>query len=499
MTIKFSMDGIKNMDLLYTWTPCENETFGAGTEEHYHGCDYCISILDDTFVPFDGWHYEYIGTIERVGNEVFRVLTSNGKEYEASFTINTYEQKIARLECTIICPDDDEYDQDAEKLKIALKDRLLNDWDVCTWLADDQSVSLCKTAYEKASVIENNLRAFASKVLIHFLGNNWIKRAGLDHIDESVTALKTSFSQRVPEFDNINTDFLSMTLETLAKVIFDGKIYAEDIVLSRQDYKTIQEIGAKGKTLASNVADFVKGKRKIEKDIWQDLFTPYMYNPESFKKAMTDFIAGRNHVAHSKVISWRAYQIMISDFERMDSEIDRADTYFEEAETAEEVFATIAAEEQADNDEYYRERLAAETGLDILSEPEIQSWFDSVLHGLYTELYQRYHFDSRFEMSDYYGISDHDQCFSIRRVDDETQGIIVVAASIIDDELGSDSNCTAICTDTNENELCTATIIYHNGNGVENEEGIMEPTEDTVYDDSEIKEFQKQIIDYLEN
>lgn len=251
--------------------------------------------------------------------------------------------------------------------------------------------------------------------------------------------------------------------------------------------------------MASNVASFVNGKRKIEKDIWRDLFAPYMYNPENFKNAMTDFIAGRNHVAHSKVISWRAYQIMISDFERMNSEIDRADTYFEEAETAEEVFATIAAEEQADDDEYYRERLAAETGLDILSETEIQSWFDSVLRGLYTELYQRYHFDSRFEMSDYYGISDHDQCFSIRRVNDETQGIIVAASSIIDDELGSDSNCTAICTDTNENELCTATILYHNGNGFENEDGLMEPTEDTVYDDSEIKEFQKQIIDYLEN
>ena len=127
-------------------------------------------------------------------------------------------------------------------MKIALKDRLLSDWDVCTWLTDDQSVSLCKTAYEKASAIENNLRAFASKVLIHFLGNNWIKRAGLDHIDDSVMALKTSFSQRVPEFDNINTDFLSMTLETLAKVIFEGKIYEENIILSRQDYKTIQEI-----------------------------------------------------------------------------------------------------------------------------------------------------------------------------------------------------------------------------------------------------------------
>lgn len=38
MTIKFSMDRIKNMDQLYTWTPTYSEELGCpGEEEHYHG------------------------------------------------------------------------------------------------------------------------------------------------------------------------------------------------------------------------------------------------------------------------------------------------------------------------------------------------------------------------------------------------------------------------------------------------------------------------------
>ena len=42
---------------------------------------------------------------------------------------------------------------------------------------------------------------------------------------ESVRNLKRKFIQRVPKFENINADFLSMTLERLMGVIIDGKVY----------------------------------------------------------------------------------------------------------------------------------------------------------------------------------------------------------------------------------------------------------------------------------
>lgn len=48
MTIKFSMDRIKNMDQLYTWTPTYSEELGCpGEEEHYHGTDYCKQVKGD--------------------------------------------------------------------------------------------------------------------------------------------------------------------------------------------------------------------------------------------------------------------------------------------------------------------------------------------------------------------------------------------------------------------------------------------------------------------
>ena len=47
MYILFSMDRIKNMDLLYTWTVEHSEELGDGRVEHYHGDDYCKTVITD--------------------------------------------------------------------------------------------------------------------------------------------------------------------------------------------------------------------------------------------------------------------------------------------------------------------------------------------------------------------------------------------------------------------------------------------------------------------
>jgi len=88
MRVVFSMDGIKNMDLLYTWTEEYSEAIGlTRTVEHYHGYDYCKSIIDTLT---DWQEKKYIGCRERVANEVFSLISSTGAEYSASFGISTH-------------------------------------------------------------------------------------------------------------------------------------------------------------------------------------------------------------------------------------------------------------------------------------------------------------------------------------------------------------------------------------------------------------------------
>ena len=502
MIIKFSMDQITNIGVLYTWTHAySNESDSNVTEEHYHGDTYCKQIVADTLTVLKWGTQTYLGSSERIANETFDICTDEGAKYHIEFGINTYGRKAARLECTIIAPETEGYDQKLEELKIALKNRLIQDWKVCTWLVDMQSAYLCKEAYEKAFIVENNLRAFASKVLIHFMGIDWLNSTGLEKEAESVKNLKQKFMKRVPEFENINADFLSMTLETLEKVMFERKVYNDTIVLDKSQYVKVLEIAENGKN-AGNVAEFIKSNRTIEKDIWNDLFVPYIENPEQFKQAIHNFTEDRNHVAHSKVLSWSSYQIILGDFDKMDGFIRQADAEFERKETSDEVLETWDAiqEEERDEREYFRERIVNEAGVDILDADEIKSWFDEVIYGLYSEVYQRYHLDVCYEISDYQTITDNGICFTIvsPALEDNSLRVDVTAEYSIDDDLGEDSTCAIACKDGAGRTICSGNIYFHNGNGYEGEECIMEASENSEYDSSGMNDLRDNLFGYID-
>ena len=501
MTIKFSMDRIKNMNQLYTWTPTYSEEFGCpGEEEHYHGTDYCKQVIADVLATMNWGTQKYLGSLDRIANEVFNINLSEGINYRIRFAINTYEKKAARLECTITGLETVNYDQRLEELKIALKNRLAPDWEVCTWLVDMQSARLCKEAYEKAFVIENNIRAFASKVLIHFLGADWLSKPGLEKQSESVKNLKEKFIQRVPEFDNINTDFLSMTLETLFGVLFDGVTYNAEFVLNRDQYNKLFNMASKNVS-GQNIVEYIKSQRTVEKSIWSDLFVPFIDEPEKFEDATHKFIEDRNHIAHSKVLSWSAYQVILKDFEKMDEQIRNADTKFDMEETSDELLDTWSAEEeqQRNEREYYRERLARETGIDILDESDIENQFDETLHDLYSDVFKQYHLDVRYEISDFQ-TPNEGTCFTVTSpvLEDGSLRVDVVANYIIDDDLGEDSVCKIECRDGEGKTICSAEISFRNGNGHEGEEGLMEADEDSEYDTSELEELREEMFEYID-
>lgn len=498
MQIIFSMDGIKNMDQLYTWEMEQDGSFGCDIEvEHYHGEDYCKSIISSLA---DWPDARYIGSHDRIANETF-ILTKNGSDYTLSFAIDTYAKKIARLEVTVSTTETETYDINLEKLKITLKNKLLPDWQECTWLLDEQSAILCKEAYEQAYIIENKLRAFASKVLIHFLGVSWLRRAGLEKQAESVKNLKDKFTQRVPDFEDINTDFLSMTLETLVGIMFEGVVYKDDVVLSRQQYEALQGICSNAKS-ASSVAEYVKARRTVDKNLWTDLFIPFVDDPEAFKTATHNFIEDRNHVAHSKVLSWSSYQVILRDFHEMEKQIRLGDEKFDTEEASEEVLATWEAEQDDRDDpeyekEYIRDRISSETGMDILDESAIEDWFDeTLLNELYDDIYQHYHLDVCFEISDYSSPSEGGLLFSVSCPveEDGRLRIDVIAESSIDDELGGDSTCTIVAGKEDGTDVCQAEIHFHNGNGSEGENGLMEADENTEYDISELDDFKAELI-----
>ena len=129
-----------------------------------------------------------------------------------------------------------------------------------------------------------------------------------------------------------------------------------------------------------NIADYIKSKRTVEKNIWDDLVVPFIGEPEKFKDVAHKFIEDRNHVAHSKILSWNSYQVILNDFEKMNEQIRNADAKFDMEETSDEILDTWSAEEEAEEEQdvraYYRDRLVSETGIDILDESDIENQFD---------------------------------------------------------------------------------------------------------------------------
>jgi hypothetical protein len=241
----------------------------------------------------------------------------------------------------------------------------------------------------------------------------------------------------------------------------------------------------------------------VDKKIWDDLFAPYIDDTIAFKTAAHDFIEDRNHIAHSKVLSWSSYQIILKDFKVFDSLILSADAKFELEETSDEVLQTweVEHEDAEYKREYYRDRLASETGMDILDEKGIKYWFDEVLHELFDAVYQRYHLDVCYEISDFATPTEEEIVFSIScpAVEDGSARIEIIAEYSIDDDLGEDSTCYIVLKDGTGEDVYKAEVRFHNGDGCEGEEGIMVASDSSEYDTSELDDFRDELFAAIES
>ena len=164
------------------------------------------------------------------------------------------------------------------------------------------------------------------------------------------------------------------------------------------------------------------------------------------------------------------------------------------------MLATWEAEQEYDesNKEFIRDRISSETGIDILSEWRIRDWFDEVLHDLFSAVYQKYHLDMEYEISDFSVPSEGDAVFSVFCSVDEELYIIVTAYYVIDDNLGEDSTCYITVKD-NKGEICSTEVHFHNGSGREGDNGLMEATDDTEYDTSGLDEFKEELFAFIDS
>lgn len=312
MTIEFMFNNIKNIELIYLIEETYDEDFGDSIkEEQYLGTDYCKNIMNKLQAHFSEIkNCIYKGQTERIAHEEYNVEVA-GVIYSVSFTIDTFNDKAqTQLGIYIFSPTDtNEYDIFLEKLKVYLKEILLKEWEICTWIIDEQSEYLGMQLYPLIFKAENKMRAFVNKVMTHKFGFKWMELIGLEDIIKGYQRSNVDFKREVPEFNNINNYLICSTAESLAKLMLKSKVFESSINLSDVESVKIHKMLAENKS--QSIFDSLLKMRKVKVDIWKDIFEKYF--DEKIQKEITNFIKNRNHVAHNKLMTKASYDKMKSN------------------------------------------------------------------------------------------------------------------------------------------------------------------------------------------
>lgn len=510
MIIEILFSEIKDITNLYNSKEVSYSDFGEMhvTETEYLGKDYSEKVLADVVGGFEeAKNLCYVGCLQRIANEVFDFTISEFK-YRATFTIDTYGNRKARLKVKLeqIEPSE-EYDVLLEQLKIAIKDRLISDWNRCIWMKDDQSEILCTMLYPMVFETENEMRALVNKVLIHYIGVDWITKIGMEKYELSYENLVEDFRRISPQYDGVDDTFFSMTLETMMEIIKKGKIYDEKIAISSADWNVLNE---KKNKSADAVLGYIQKKRKVNVDIWKDIFEQFF----DFELAViTDFIKNRNHIAHNKLLNWVSMQKIKENVELLKSYIEIADQRFEESDLSEEQYMTIDAQQEAEREaeeesdweeNYLRDRIQVDTGIEILTIDGVLEKFNELIDKLYTDIYDELYFNPCFSISQQYAIEEESNeqiLFKVQSNAEHESEIEVVVSLWLDGDMDSDSSATISCRKTNEKDktLFKAEIRYHNGSGYEDYDlgGVYLDSESEL-DTSELNDFKEELMAYIE-
>lgn len=504
MTVEFMFNNIKTIELIYLIDKKYAEDFGDNIkEEKYLGTDYCRNIMDKLQTHFpEIKKCIYRGQTERIAHEEYSIEVGE-VSYSVSFTIDTFNDKTqTQLGIRIFSLKyDDEYNSFLEKFKVYLKEVLLQEWEVCTWIIDEQSEYLGMQLYPMIFKVENKMRAFVNKVMTHKFGFKWMELIGLEDIIKGYQRSNVDFKREVPEFNNINDYLICSTAESLAKLILRSKVFEPSISLSDVDSIKIHKMLAENKSnaLLSSLLEM----RKVKVDLWKDVFEKYF--DEKIKKGIRDFIKNRNHVAHNKLITKASYDKMKNNIEEIEKMFDKADEAFTDEEPSDELYETwnIEQEKIRNEKEYVYDRIKNETGIEVLFPEEVFSMFEDKIQEIYTEIDDSEYFSYAVTISSLNTVENAPQSQTLFKVNsnvDESFSFRVCVLIDITEGMGENSYLKLWIEKEDGVMLLETKIIYHNG---EAHEDAMEcyyiPDSEAFLDNEKLKGFIEDLRNYIKD
>ena len=443
--------------------------------------------------------FNYIGQTIRIAHEEYIIETISGK-YTLSFTIDTFNgYKQSQMLVNLYSLSDlEEYDIFLEKLKLFIKEILLEDWKMCTWIIDEQSEYLGMQLYPLIFKTENKMRAFINKVLTYKFGVKWIDSIGIEYIKKDYQKNMVDFKRKVPEFSNINDILISLTAESLSNLMLKSKIYEDSFNISDKESIELHEMLADKKHNA--VFERLIRLRKVKVDIWKDIFKKYF--DDNINKCICDFIKNRNHVAHNKLLTNASCEKMKKNILLLETMFDKANELFLNEEPSYELYETWDAEEDMqNNDEYILDRIEYETGIKILLNKGIFELFEEHIQNLYAEIDDSEYFSYSVEISPINRLRNQfaDQTiFTIKSNVDSSFNFDVCTLLDITDGMGEDSYLNLWIEKSDKIKILETQVLYHNGKAYEDTmECYYIPDEESYFEDEVLKSFIEDLKNYI--
>lgn len=261
-------------------------------------------------------------------------LLLKGKQYFVYFTFiithGTFQLKV-----DISMEGKSKSDKELHDLKIKIKDLMIEEWEQCVWLEDQQSEALAEDLYKDVHSVENALRRLINTVLFYSLGGDWWEKYMPTHLTRKYDQRNDPYKDRAPSFKNIHTNLLSTDTEDLVSILafktyklkdpnifsdHDPFIHAfleqESNLQRRQQLNQFQYImnnlmnDPKSFELhQKDLTKVLKEQMEVDIDFWEDYFSPWFScTLREFQGKWTNFSTDRNHVAHNKLIDFKLYK-----------------------------------------------------------------------------------------------------------------------------------------------------------------------------------------------
>lgn len=211
---------------------------------------------------------------------------------------------------------------------------------------------------------------------------------------------------------------------------------------------------------------FLRAQYTKKYNIWDKFFLPFIDEPVAFQKALTIFIANRNHVAHNKLLDLSAKNKMLCDTKKFREYVNNAVKKFDRENLSMEVEETLQAIE--DQREYEREAhleiIESESGVKIRDRKEILKEFREVIDNVFRDVYEKLYFSETIDINEESELQDIDDEQLLFKISHGQNILLAVYGFVdIDDSEGTTSTLKITVIGKNDENVSEELIEYING------------------------------------